>query len=131
MESKGRRTGWWVAGAVVLVVAIFTLLERLIEGKPTPVLENPAIVTSPAPPEVLRLEDGGIEIRHDYFRRTTIRLGVEEDEQALYDCLVTGIEETFGEGTEGWGRGRVRQEAERIQDQCLTSVTDLPPPPGR
>ena len=139
MDSQRERSTsarkWWllVAGIVVIVVTL-DLLESLVGTAPTPSEEGAApkvgvvAALSPAPPEVHRLDDGGIEIRHDFFRRTTIRLGNEDEEQALFDCLAQGIETTFGDGTEGWSRQRVRSETQHIQDKCLGSFLDLPVP---
>ena len=88
---------------------------------------------APAIPEVRRSDDGSIEIHHDYFRRTTIRLDDDESRQALFECLEKGIEATFGEGIEGWSRDRIQRETGRIQDECLKShgvSVPLPSPPG-
>ena len=80
-------------------------------------------------PELRRLDDGGIEIRYDFFRRSTIRLGDADDETALFDCLEQGIEQTFGSGIEDWERERVRDETQRIQDECVSEFHGVPVPP--
>ena len=135
MDPKSERSSsarkWWllIGGGVVFVVA-FSLLQSLVRNEPTPSAESsaPGAAPSPAPPELRRLDDGGVEIRHDFFRRSTIRLGNEDEEKALFDCLAQGIEKTFGDGTKGWDRGRVRRETHRIQDDCLR-LHDMPVPP--
>jgi hypothetical protein len=140
MESESKRSSsarkWWLlAGGFVVFVVAFGLLESLVRTEPTPSEggSTPAggavAALSPAPPLLRRLDDGAIEIRHDFFRRSTIRLSNEDDEQALFDCLAQGIEQTFGDGIEGWNRERVRRETERIQDECLGSFHDIPRPP--
>ena len=124
---------WWllIGGGVLLYVVVFSMLERLArpEGSPSEDGSTPeAAASAPAPPQLRRLADGAVEIRHDFFQRSTIRMGNEADEQALYDCLEQKIEETFGEGTEGWSRGRVKRETERIQNECMR-LPGLPVPP--
>jgi len=140
--TSSARKWWMLLGGIVVFVVGFELLGSLFRTDPTsptngstPAESAVAVSRSPAPPELRRLEDGAIEIRHDFFRRSTIRIGDEEDAQALFECLSQGIEETFGDGTEGWRRGRVRSETQRIQDECLGSVHELPvlprlPEPG-
>ena len=125
--------GLLLGGIVVFVVAI-SLLETLVRTEPTPSENGSAIADaarSPAPPELRRLDDGAIEIRHDFFHRSTIRLGNEEEERALFDCLAQGLEQKFGDGTEGWDHAGVRHETKLIQDQCLglhRQEADLPLP---
>jgi hypothetical protein len=134
-RSSSARNWWLLAGGFVVFVVAFGLLESLVRTEPTASKEgstpdeDAAAASSPAPPTLRRLDDGAIEIRHDFFRRSTIRLGTEDQEQALFDCLAQGIEQTFGDGTEGWSRERVRRETQRIQDDCLSSFLDLPAPP--
>jgi len=126
------RKWWLLIGGIVAFVVAFDLLERLVPSNEGPAAaEDAALVSSPAPPELRRLDDGAIEIRHDFFRHSTIRLSNEDDSQALFDCLAEGIEQTFGEGTAGWTRARVRSETQRVQDACLGSNLDLPVPPPR
>jgi hypothetical protein len=109
-------------------VALFSLLERLA-GTPSSVSTlEPGAPTSPALPEVRMPEDGGVEIRHDFFRRTTIRLGSEEEDGALFECLTRGLEESFAAGTEGWGAQRVRDETRRVQEACM-GARGIPVPP--
>ena len=133
--SSSARKWWLLIGTIVVFVVAFDLLEKLVRPEPTPsgegstVAEGAGAAASPAPPRLRRLDDGAIEIRHDFFRRSTIRLGDEDDEKALFDCLAQGIEQTFGEGTEGWTRERVRSETQRIQDECLGSTHGIPVPP--
>ena len=136
-QSNGKssaRTWWLFVGALVVFVVGFTLLERLVRGDADPATsaEKGGDAASPARPEVRRLEDGAVEIRHDFFRRTTIRLGDEEAGQALFDCLEQGFDEAFAEGTEGWTGARVRRETRRVQDACMGShgVPTVPRPPG-
>ena len=135
MERENRRSSsarnWWLLiGGVVVFVLGFSLLESLVGTEPTgsTPAQDAAAPTSPAAPEVRRLDDGAIEIRHDFFRRSTIRLDDEDEEQALFDCLTQGIEESFADGTEGWDRERVRDETRRIQNECL-GLQDIPVPP--
>jgi hypothetical protein len=118
-----------VGGVGVFVVA-FTLLESLVGTKPTgsTSAQDSIASTSPAPPEVLRPEGGGVEIRLDFFRRSRYRLGNEDQEQALFDCLTKKIEEKFAAGTEGWDHQRVRDETQRIQEECM-DLQDIPVPP--
>ena len=123
-ERKGSSSArkWWllIGGGVVFLVG-FSLLENLVRKEPQPSTSAEDIHDpfSPAAPQLRRLDDGGIEISHDFFRRTTIRLGDEDTEQALFDCLAQGIEQTFGDGIEGWDRQRIRRETRRIQDECM------------
>lgn len=132
--SSSARKWWLLAAALVAFVVVFDLLERLTRTEPGPSVdgsspvEDAGAARGPAPPEVLRLEDGAIEIRHDFFRRSTIRLEDEEDSDALFDCLTLGIEQTFGDGTAGWSHGDVMRETRRIQDACLGESMNLPLP---
>ncbi len=126
------RKMWLLIGGIVVFVVVFDLLEKFISSEPTPPRDGSTpekganIVQPPALPELRRLDDGAIEIRHDFFRRSTIRLGNKDEQDALFDCLAHGIEQTFGEGTEGWRRARVRRETQRIQDECMGSSLDMP-----
>jgi hypothetical protein len=137
MDSENKKPSpsrkWWLLiGGIVVFVVAFDLLERFVPSEAGSAASEDAVVASgPAPPVVRRLDDGAIEIRHDFFRHSTIRLEDENDEIALFDCLAEGIERTFGEGTAGWTRTRVRSETQRIQDECLGSNRDLPVPPPR
>ncbi len=124
------RMRWLLVGGVAVFVVAFSLLESLVGTESRPSATEAAAGTwSPAPPEVRRLEDGQIEIRHDFFRRSSYRLRNKVEEQALFDCLAQGIEETFGEGIRGWERERVRSETQRIQNECV-GVHSPPEPPG-
>ena len=136
MDAEGERSStaraWWMLiGGIVVFVVSFSVLEKLVLPEPAD-SESPGagadVAPAPRPPELRRLEGGGIEIRHDFFRRSTIRLGNEDDERALFDCLTRGFERSFGDGTEGWGRRRVRRETQRIQDECL-DLQDIPVQP--
>ena len=125
-KSTPSRMRWLLLGGIAVFVVAFSLLENLVGPESTPSdTEAAAGEWAPAPPELRRLEDGQIEIRHDFFRRSSYRMGDKEEEQALFDCLAKGIEETFGGGTRGWDRERVRSETQRIQNECM----DLPIPP--
>lgn len=128
------RKWWLLAGGFVVFLVAFQLLEDVISPEPSQEADAeaaPSPAPSPSPPELRRTDDGAIEIRHDLFRQTTIRLGDEEDSKALFDCLEQGFEQAFGEGTEGWTRDQVKREAERIQNACLGSAHGLPVPPRR
>jgi hypothetical protein len=135
-RSSAARKWWLLIGGIVVFVVAFSLLESLVRTEPAPSAEgstpagDPDAAPSPPPPELRRLDDGAIEIRHDFFRRSTIRLGNEDDEKALFDCLAQGIEQTFADGTAGWDRARVRRETQRIQDACL-GLQDIPTLPRR
>jgi hypothetical protein len=140
-RSSSARKWWLLMGGIAAFVVAFSLLESLVRTESTTSEEGStpaptaAAAPSPPPPRLRRLDDGAIEIRHDFFRRTTIRLGNEDDATALFDCLAQGIEETFADGTEGWGRGRVKHETQRIQDECMglpdvPVLPRLPRPPG-
>jgi len=121
-RSSSARNRWWLVGGVVAFVVGFSLLERIVPTPEPAESSRPAgegTSWAPGPPQVIQHEDGGVEIRHDLFRRTTIRLGNEDDEQALFDCLEQGIAETFGPGSEDWDRTRVRRETQLIQDDCV------------
>jgi hypothetical protein len=130
-RSSSARAWWLLIGGFVVFVVSFSVLEKLVRPEPT-ASETPAagadVAPAPPPPQLRRLDGGGIEIRHDFFRRSTIRLGNEDDEKALFDCLARGIDQSFEDGTEGWDRSRVRRETQRIQDECL-GRHDLPVPP--
>jgi len=134
-RSSSARKWWLLIGAFVIFLVAFDLVERLVRTESTPSEEgSPAAegafgARPNTAPELRLLKDGGIEIRHDFFRRTTIRVQSEERRKALFDCLTQGIEETFGGGTEGWDRQRVRRDTERIQDECMGSLHDPPVPP--
>jgi hypothetical protein len=131
---SSRLRGWWIPiGGLVVLVSSFSLLEKLVGPEPTASAtgsDGADVAPGPKPPEIVRLEGGGIEIRHDFFRRTTIRLDSEEKEQVLFDCLTQGIERRFAGGTRGWSRARVRDETRRIQDECLGPHGMLASPPG-
>lgn len=125
------RKRWTLIGGVVVFVVAFSLVESLVGTEPTS--EEGSTSTqdpsAPALPEVRRLEDGEIEIRLDFFRRSSIRLGDKDEEQILFDCLTQGIEQTFGEGApEGWDGKRVREETQRIQNECM-GFPERPSPP--
>lgn len=138
--DKGRASSarkWWLLiGGIVVFVVGFSLIENLVRKEPRPSVsaEDTADVFSHAAPRLRRLDDGAIEIRHDLFRHTTIRLEDEEAGQALFDCLAQGIERTFGDGVEGWDGERIRRETRRIQDECMSlhgvSVPVPLPPAG-
>jgi hypothetical protein len=134
-RSSSARKWWLLVGGIVVFIAAFNLLESLVRTEPTPSKEGSTTAEDAdaapwlAPPELRRLDDGAIEIRHDFFRRTTIRLDSEEDKKTLFDCLAQGIEQTFGDGTEGWNRARVRRETQRIQGECMGPLHDMPVPP--
>ena len=137
-RASSARKWWLLIGGIVAFLATFSLLESLVRTEPTPsekgsaAAEDTDAAPSPTPPELRRLDDGAIEIRHDFFRRSTIRLGNRDDEKVLFDCLTQGIEQTFGDGTEGWDRGRVRRETQRIQDECMgLHRKPVPPRPPR
>jgi len=129
------RKWWMLIGAVVVFVVVFNLLEKLVGPRSAPAADAAGVAreASPEPPRILRPEGGGVEIRHDFLRRTTIRLGSPDDEQALADCLTKGIEQAFAGGTEGWDRARVREETQRVQDRCMPDLHGIrvPPPPER
>lgn len=126
------RKRWLLFGGIAVFVVAFSLLESLVGTDSTPSEPEADEGTwAPEPPEVRRLEDGEIEIRHDFFRRSSYRMADKKEEQLLFDCLEKGIEETFGEGTTGWDRERVRSETRRIQNHCvgLPAVPTVPEPP--
>jgi len=136
MDPENRRSArkWWllIGGAVVLLSGL-SLLEDLVREEPQPSAsaEDTRGLFSSATPQLRRLDDGAIEIRHDFFRRTTIRLGDEDAERALFDCLVQGIKQTFGGGVEDWDRESIRSETLRIQGECLSSLdVAVPAPPS-
>jgi len=122
---KDNRKWWLLIGAVVLFLVLFQLLEDRFTTSPP---DSAARDVEPSihVPEVRRLDDGAVEIRHDLFRRTTIRMGDEDQEQALFECLEQEIEQTFGAGTEDWSRRRVRNETQRILDGCMGSANPMP-----
>jgi hypothetical protein len=132
-----RRKWWLLIGGFVLLILSVDVLQRLIPSKPRPkpnsTQHEPGHKASPASPQVVRRNDGAVEIRHDLFRRSTTRLGNDKDEQALFECIEKGIEETFADGTEGWTRSRARDETERIRDECMTlihpALAPVPPRP--
>jgi hypothetical protein len=137
-RSPGRVTArkvWLLIGAVVVFVLAFDAIERLARPDREPpegAARNGAAEgggRAAQLPEIVRLEGGGVEIRLDFFRRTTIRLDSEEAEDALADCLERGIAETFGEGTEDWPALRIRREMRRIRNGCTAGMIDLPPVP--
>lgn len=125
--TSSARKWWLLAGAFVVFLLLFGLVERFVGPGPSSSPRSQTEAAAPAGPTVRRLEDGAIEIRSDFFRRTTIRLGDKDEEKELFDCLSRGIEGSFGNGqAEGWSGREVRSETKRIQDRCLGSVTDLP-----
>lgn len=139
MDSEGQRSSqtrkrWLLIGAFVAFVVAFQLFERLVRTASTPSAEDPTRADStgaargPTRPVLRRLEDGAIEIRHDLFRRSTIRLENEDDADALFDCLEEGLEKAFGEGAQGVDRP-VRPTTQRIQDECLAPLHVIPVPP--
>ena len=132
-RSPSSTRGWWllIGGAVVVVVGLGWIEKRVRhESTPATQEETTRRLFSTAPPEVRRLDDGAIEIRHDYFRRTTIRLDNEQAAQALFECLEQGIERSFGDGIEEWDGERVRGETRRVLDECMRlHDVALPLPP--
>jgi len=137
MDTKGKRRsstrGWWLlAAAVVAFLVLFDLLDRLTGSEaPVDTATDASAASVPTPPEVVRLEGGGVEIRHDLFRRTTIRLGDDEKERELHDCLVRGLDEAFTGASAEWGRWRVEREVQQVQQACLqgTGAPTVPPLP--
>jgi hypothetical protein len=129
---------WWllIGGGVLLYAVVFTLIENLVESESPTAADGSTPATgagsSPALPEVGRRDDGAVEIRHDFFRRTTIRLETEEEEQALFECLEREIEQAFGDGTQGLSGRQIRDETRLLQDRCmgLRGVPPVPDPPG-
>ena len=135
-EKPASTRRWWLfLGGIVAFVVAFQLIESVFLTDPSGSEEGAAPTEgaggapSPAPPEVRRLDNGAVEIRHDFFRRTTVRLGNDDDAKALFDCLTQGVEQTFGDGSESWSGSRKRRETNRIQDECMGLVVDLPVPP--
>jgi hypothetical protein len=125
------RAWWMLFGAMVVFLVGTTVLDGLLRDEPAapaPDREQRGSVSAGVP-QVHRLEDGAVEIRHDFFRRTTIRLDDDESGAALYECLEKGFEEAFGDGIDGWTRGRVRDETRRVQDRCLGLYGVSPPTP--
>ena len=132
-RSFSARTWWLLIGGGVVFVVLFSLLESLVRPEPTPAVEGPKpvgehsdVAPSPKPPKLRWADDGAIEIRQGIFSQSRIRLDNEDAEKALFDCLAQGIEQTFGDGTEGWTRKRVKRETQRIQDECMASLLDMP-----
>jgi len=137
MNSEGKRPSaarkWWLllAGIVVFAVSL-TLLENLLGTESTPSeadSEPLQPAAPPSPPELSWTDDGAIEITEKPFRPSTIRLQNEEKKQQLFDCLEQRLEETFGNGTEGWDRVGVWRETQRIKGECMDSLRDIPVPP--
>jgi hypothetical protein len=107
MDPEGKKLSsarnWWllIGGFVVFVVA-FSLLEHLVgtESTGSRPAQDATSLTSPASPEVRRLDDGAVEIRHDFFRRSTIRLGNEDEGQAVLRLIRSRFGSSF---RLGWG----------------------------
>jgi len=127
-RSSSARTWWLLIGGIVVLFVAFDWLERAVREEPPPssVSEVDAR-TTPAPPQLSRLDDGAIEIRHDFFRRTTIHMSDDSASQALYDCLSSRINETFGNGTEGWDDEGIREETQRFLNEC-GDIPEIPVP---
>jgi len=129
MNTKSDRPStlrWWIlAGGIVLFVVAFNWIEGLfgpdLEERERRV-DQAVAEAAPDPPEVVRLEQGGIEIRHDLVETSMLRLTNKEKEDELYDCLTQRIEEVFGGGTEGWDSGRVERETLQVRFECLRRV---------
>jgi len=89
-RSSSTRSWWYLAlGAVVFVVG-FGAIESLVRRDPgaSDADSTSAVAADAASYPLVRLIDGGgVEIRHDFFRRTTVRLQDRSEEQALHDCL--------------------------------------------
>jgi hypothetical protein len=118
-RSSSTRKWWLLIGGIVVLIVAFDYLERLVRKEPLPSsVSDVDARTSPAPPQLRRLDDGAIEIRHDIFQRTTIRMDDEDAAEALFECLSQGINVTFGNGTEGLDRGHIRSETQRILKEC-------------
>ena len=124
-SSAGRRWWWLLAGIVVFAVS-FTVLENLGRKEPTPSETVPAPPPTPATPEVRWTEDGAIELSEEPFAPSRINLRNEEKKQQLFNCIEQGIEETFGNGTEGWDRVGVWRETQRIKNECMDSLRGVP-----
>lgn len=121
-RSSTVRLRWLLVAMIVVFLVGFTLMENLVREEPEPrsaPVETAGDLFSPEAPVVHRLDDGAIEIRHDLFRRTTIRLKDEDDQQALFDCLSGSIEQTFGAGVEGWEGATIRHETRRMVHECM------------
>ena len=123
---------WWllIGGGVLLYIVVFNSIESFVRPEPSEDGSTPGgadASTAPALPEVRMRDSGEVEIRHDFFRRSGYRTGSEATDRALFDCLTQGIEEAFGDGTEGWDRQGVRAETQRIQDECM-GLPDIPAP---
>ena len=112
-----------------MLAVSLTLLENLFRTEPTPTVEDSAPPPPPSPPELRWTDDGAIEISELPFRPSTIRLRNEEKKKELFDCLEQRIEETFGNGTEGWDRVGVWRETQRIKAECMDSLRAIPVPP--
>ena len=140
MNPKNKRLStarkWWLLlGGIVVFVVSLTLLENLFSTDPSP-SEKPSAppeqTAPPSPPELRWTDDGAIELSEKPFRPSTIRLQNDEKKQELFNCLEQRIEETFGNGTEGWDRVGVWRETQRIKAECMDSLRDIPvpaPPP--
>jgi hypothetical protein len=132
-SSLTRKRKWWLllAGGLVFLV-ILTWVEGMVRHdreKTTTTAEGARDARPLAPPEVVRLEEGGIEIRYEFSRDTTLRVMDREKEDALFDCLTEGIARRFEDGTEGWTAGIVEGETLQVQFECLRSIKANPAPP--
>jgi len=139
MKSKRwfatHRKWWLLIGAILVYLLAFDWLERLVRNEPASSEQNPGAAqriatSSPRRPEVRRLDDGAVEIRHDFFRRTTIRLGDEDSQDTLFNCLEKGFEERFVGRTEDWDGERVRRETRTVRNACLGEAKEGSAPPS-
>ncbi|MCP3978205.1 MAG: hypothetical protein GY716_02580 [bacterium] len=136
-RSSSRRNWLLLLGAAILFVVAFGLLERVVAPRPVPGVTasgtDDTQANAPAPPTVQRRNDGGVDIRHGFFHRTTIRMGSPEDDDALYECVKRAFDEAFGDGTAGRTRAQLKAETERVQDECIATFRpprpEPPPPP--
>ena len=151
-DNRHARRGWsswrlWtiLLGALILLVVVFDLLERLVEPDARPaaaVASDLATQLDPVRPEVTKLAQSGVRVEVEGGYRITQHLDEEAQADRLIACIEEGIatspvltEEEAGQPPESAGlfarKSRAKQvwtEVIRIHNDCTMNLDHAPPP---